>query len=513
MSDIVEKLFNDGIIKESQIQEMEEFRNFVKEAGWLSSVSQTIKPFAKDFGRSLLAALPAAAIVAGGSRLADKLDDKRRDDNLNSSLKTLMRHNNNLRNNPRTVGAFHQVAAIAPNVAQTPVIMNSLLPEIVDSGLNTMGLSNIVAMEKNLTVGRKAGTNPSIFGNMIRAIAPTAAEAATEGTTNYLNKRDYFSDEEDGANKGDGTSEGGPNTPNNNGGVAGTTVGNKRGVANALFKTPVDDSPIDKSMEFKYFYSLAKQEGLLPKEVSNIDIHNPNQVNRFMHWSGKNSLAVSKITNSLQSKYGNIDHYLKVGRQAYNRRYGREKKAEFIGEVLADAIFLKTAGKVNTVSKAINGLMAAAAVGAGFGIVEESADYARNKSRKKNLVSSWEEAKTILQKMPDQVKAWDGTKDNLNKARGAFNAMVSVAPDLAQNPVIAASFINTTLNNQGLIDSNSLKSLTDSQKNYTASNNYTSPFSKSPFFAGATSGFSAAGGKKLIDSFAGGIGKPDKESK
>ena len=504
MSAVVERLLSQGIIKESQVQEMEEFRDLVKESGWISNAWNKSKPYLSDIGRGVLTSLPAAGIVVGGAHLAKSMDRKESEKRLATSLHGLVSADRNLQKDPkRTIGMFKDIASIAPNVAQNNLIMSRVLPEAINSGLNASGISNLVMLEKNMVQSRAGGLPPSILSDTVRKITPTLAASATGAVESYLSKRDFDSYEP--ANDG-------PATSSTSGGASTDDGMKSRLGKNFKESNSSDSSPIDKSQEFQYFYMAAKKAGLLPREVAGIDPSDANSVFRWTNWQGKNKAQVQKIMEKLVTTYGTEDAFLKAGRSAYNSRYGTEKKAEFIGEVLADAMFLKTASpklKSDIVINALKGLLAASAVGAGFGIVEESADYSRNKTRQKKLVDSWGKAKVILKNMPDNLRTWDGSKDTTTKAQGAFNAMISVAPDLAVNPVIAASFINTTLNTQGLIDSNSLKALTDSQKNYTASNNYTSPFAKSPFFSGATTGFSAAGGKKLIDTAASNLIKED----
>ena len=504
MSEVVERLLSQGIIKESQVQEMEEFHDLIKESGWLSSAWGSAKPHLKDFGRGVLTSLPAAGLIVGGAHLAKSMDRKDEQTRLTTSLHGLLSSNKGLQlNQAHTVSVFRDIASIAPNVAQNRLVMSRVLPEAVSTGLNAQGISNLVTLEKNLVLSRQGGKAPSMMSDAVRNLSPVLAESATTAVEGYLSKQDFdsYDPTKDGPAKGS-TADSSTS--------AGTS--NSEGMKSRLGKNfkesnSSDSTPIDKSQEFQYFYMAAKKARLLPREVSGIDPTDANAVFRWNHWQSKNKAQVQKIMDNLVATYGTEDAFLKAGRESYNSRYGTEKKAEFVGEILADAMFLKTAVAVPTskpsiMVNALKGLLAASAIGAGFGIVEESADYSRNKTRQKKLVDSWGKAKVILKNMPDNLRTWDGSKETTTRAQGAFNAMISVAPDLAVNPVIAASFINTTLNTQGLIDSNSLKALTDSQKNYTASNNYTSPFAKSPFFSGAAAGFSAAGGKKLIDTAA-----------
>jgi hypothetical protein len=154
--------------------------------------------------------------------------------------------------------------------------------------------------------------------------------------------------------------------------------------------------------------------------------------------------------------------------------------------------------------KFINPLLAATGIGAGFGVVQETAKYKQQVKDNEKIRQSWDSVSDRLLKMKkgDVTNRNYKNKDDMNQARTVFKSLASFAPSIAKDPVLGASIVNNILVQSGNIEPATLKTLVDIQKNINQIQEFKSPFAKNPFAKGFEHGFGLSGGGEMVKEIA-----------
>lgn len=510
MSKIVESLHDRGIIKESQIQEMEDFYSMVKESGWFSKMTGKARPYMSSVGLALASGIPAAVVIGTGTALAGVAENRAQKKQLGNSFASVM-SDSHIRSNPesaRTV--FKQVASIAPTVASNPMVMKHMMPDIINNGLNTEKIMAITQLEKNINVGSSARGGVSALAGHIKSTSEIYGAALGEAAKSEYNRQMDHNTKLKQRGKDSERYEAGYEAGKQqaSGGSQGPTPSSTTSSTSPSPKAP-SSGPVIVGAEEALVQSLvllAKRDGIGPRSFRDNDLSTIDGMNRTLFAIKSNEAGYSEMVNKLNKKYkGNATA---EGLKLYRKSKGMDKKAAFLGEVIGSEYLIKTAvsaTKPFSLAKSLNGLAVAGAIGIGFGVVEELASLASQKRTSNKLKTSWEETKKRLKAMPEDRGNWQDNKQSLTGAQDAFKVLMHLAPGLAENPILAASFVNTVMGQKGQIDSATVKTLTESQKNYENTHSYHSPFKQSPFFTAAQQGFSTGGGTKMVDSIAKGI--------
>jgi hypothetical protein len=160
----------------------------------------------------------------------------------------------------------------------------------------------------------------------------------------------------------------------------------------------------------------------------------------------------------------------------------------------------------------LKGLMGAAAIGLGVGGAHQVGSYFQTRKMNDKIKDSWEETSGTLRRLSDEssrvVSGVDySDPETQTKARGAFQTLADVAPVLASNPMLATTFVNTVMQNEGQVGIDTAKTISEIQKNLKAVSEYESPFAGSPAIQGFESGFGMAGGKDFVKNIADAVGQ------
>jgi hypothetical protein len=526
MSKIVEDLLRTGIIKESQVQEMEEFHDFVKEGGFFSGLRDVFDKYKKPMMYSAAGALPGLTIGILGSTVTNKLHQKAYKQNITNSFKESVgpvpdQHKH------KAVQAFQQVASIAPTVAGSAPLMKLLVPEVATKGLTSDRMMNLVQLEKNFNVAKanigsgrqglpvtshmapviSAGTGimrnivdesgrawarHSIEHDLLKASILNDAQhgVADDPRDNFMENSNSSDNNPDQDDNSSGNLSGTPSPTQTPPPTPSKPVQPKQSGGSS--KDSDTDNQWENAHKLQKIYYGMKSRGLIKnREFKNLDIMNPAHAKKLTKYVG------TREFRDLSKKLNADPTWEAEAKKIFKSK--TTKTASAIGELLADEYLIK---KAFDLKGALSSLAIAGTVGAGFGAIEEAAHTKVLRNREKRLKDSWEKSKAMLKKMEPKFSNWVNDKESLPKAKEAFTAMKHLAPGLAENPLVASSFISTILGHEGRLDTQIVKTLTDAQKNYSLSHGYESPFASSPFFSGADKGFGTSGGSEIIKTIA-----------
>lgn len=166
-----------------------------------------------------------------------------------------------------------------------------------------------------------------------------------------------------------------------------------------------------------------------------------------------------------------------------------------------DKMASRTAGM--SLGGAALGLGLAALFGGASSAVEQGVNLRRTREMNSRIVDSWGSTRNKIKKLSDEGSAATAgvdfsDRENLRKAEEAFRTLADVAPSIAINPNLATSFVVRTVQNEGMIDQDVVKSLSEIQKNLNTTKQYRSPFADSPGIQGFSTGFAGAGGQEML---------------
>lgn len=478
MNKIAKQFYEEGLISKEAAEQLDQFDQLIKEAGFLDNLKDIIISTAKKVGPS---ALGTTIGIAGADYLTSRHRIKQQENELarlQSSFNTITTQDDELGNNREKASTrFNEIAHFSPTVAKHPAIAKPLVKRTLHTGLDEKDVRTLVQIEAGQAQVRSVPGSVPTSARIVQNVVPGAVKS--------------FGDE------------------------MVQTFGNP----DVKEELKMKQIPPEK---YEDVIVMLIDNNAMPPELSDITVNdvrggNVEAFNRINEASQKDPELFKKqaIKHRLSDKWNNIAGFAKSASINYENileGVSLEKRAQ----ILADQYCLiKHAGLGDMLAKnpglksALFGLGAAALFGSVGAVAEEMSDYKRSQQMNERIQESWGDTKKTLKSMAEEGVAavqspeTDYTnKEVMNKAEKAFKALAEVAPNVAANPTTALPFVNQVVMNDGFMDANLLKTVTEAQRNINTSKQYRSPYADSPLAQGFGRGFESAGGKEFIKGIA-----------
>lgn len=447
---MIKDLLDNNIISQEEAESLGEFEGQIKEA----SLAMGIKNLAKAI---VPHALGAGIAHYGVGKLNERSYRKMREEDLArvQASKNKMFHEDPSLSKVRSQAEkrLNEIAHFSPTVASMPEVASKIIKRTLSNGLSEMDIKNLVEIEvgnaqsRNLRTPKKGylqTTLEGIAGEVSGAIRSSIDDAPVQLITGGF---------------------GGPegvvrifDTLQNRGVFSGrwNDVDTSTPEGRQLLSDLMDKDP-------DYIASKIKSEGL-ERDVA----------------------SMLKQGSDSTLNFDGIDEVAKV--KILADQYSLEKVAKSPGLTLGGSLL---------------GLGAAALFGGASSALEQYANHKRSREMNNKISNSWKSTRSALRKMTEDGAAASAGVDfrdneNLRKAEEAFRTLSDVAPSVAANSNLATNFVVRTVQNEGMIDHDVVKSLSEIQKNLNTTKQYRSPFLESPTIQGFSSGFAGAGGSEFL---------------
>lgn len=480
MHPIIQEYLDAGYIDKTAAARLMRFEeDLIKEAGFWDKVVTLAKNTFKSSLPTIKEKAPVMGLtLAGGlgvAGISNYLKNRERKQHFEAENANVVNSYHNMmstmpelaRKVPMATERFNEIASISPTLASNPIVAGKLVKKTLTKGLSENEMSTLYQIESN---ARSIKT----FTPPVSGVRKTFDDVVTPVITNTLKN----------VGEGIGKSWAEQKSPEE-----------LQEAGNKLLAERRDE--LETYMIKDIMSGIRKGYTLPPGKNSDL----VESAVKIGPYSGERLLRVYLKSNGIAPQQA----------LSYMAETGINKGASILG--LQYALLEKVASQ-NKLSSALGPLMKgvlgaglAGVAGLGFGVVNELAEKKQTDILNRRIEASWSNVTKRLKELTDEnstlVRGIDySDKDTQKKAKEAFNMLVSVAPSLAAEPVIASSFVNTAVLNDGDVDPNTLKVITDTQKNIRANEEYRSPFSASPLVRGFESGFNMGGGREFVGAIA-----------
>lgn len=467
MNKIAKQLYDQGYIDKDAAQRLDQFDGFLKEAGVLDLLKTTLLDTAKKIGPQ---AVGTTLGVLGASYLTNRAEKERKENELaelKASFGTMRTKDPTISKNiDQAEKRFNEIAHFSPTFAKMPDLATPLVKRTMKSGLSEKDVRNLVQIEAGKRQVDASSVREPASARLVRTIGGPAVQSMGEGLVEQFNRPEVK--------------------------------------AQLTLKPASQESVIP-------LFNMFKSRGLLPSEISHLDITNPEHEEPLSQYISKHP----KFMVDLAAKHNLVKEWNQIVDQA-SQGMGKMGSTDIVSslslekraEILADQYLLtKVAAPSKGLYNALMGLGAATLFGASSALIEEGVDYARTQKLNEKLKSSWKDTQGRLKKLSEEGIGLSAgidynDKENIRKAEDAFKVLTDVAPSLASNSAVAAPFVNRIVQNDGDIPADAIKMLSETQRNINTSRQYRSPFAESPLAQGFGRGFESAGGREFIKSVA-----------
>lgn len=457
---IIDQYLSEGRINKDAALRLEEFESMLKTAGAYETFKNVVGTLWGAVATNAPRAVaPVAGLVAGAgvahmidtsiyntSKLQQQKEVWNSYDHMMQTTPKLMKQDPGL-----VLQRFKEIASISPILASNPAIASKMVTRVLKTGLDEDDMEKLYKIEVAAKQSRRLAPMGVMgrMGNTLGEMFGRGVAAVTESTMNEFITQPFSKLVAEGRQE--------------------------------LQRRGHENNPYFRSEhELKRRLESAKADGIhIHDEVYKLDIRNPDHVKALTTTYGKDYATLFPEV---------MEYYAKLDNQT--------KQAS----VLADVhVLVKSAALPEGFWK---GLLSATAVGLGAGVVNEVGDYLSTQRRAKAIAASWDTASKNLANLTESghrlSQGIDYTDPTVQqKARDTFNTLVSVAPDLAINPLVAAAYVNKIMNLEE-IDFGAVKTVSDIQKNMSSSGAYQSPFANVPGMRGFETGFQLAGGNEYL---------------
>lgn len=479
MNKIAKQLYEQGYIDKEAAQRLDEFDGLLKEAGVLDSIKNTLFQTAKNVGPHALATTLG---IFGAQYLTNKSEKKRKEDELaelRASFGTMRTKDPDIASKTeKAERRFNEIAHFSPTFAKMPDLARPLIKRTIDTGLSEKDVRNLVQIEAGKRQVDSASVREPSSATFLREVIAPAIQSAGEQGIQIAESPAWKASRE------------------------------MRNLTNKSIY-PV--------------LLMLQRRGALPPELAAADLSTSKGRKLVKKLEKENPyfMVQAAAEHGLKDEWNRIiegaPDFTKEGSYNSSDLVGSipvEKRAEILADqcLLTKHAFIGRLGPkvskfLSSKQNALMGLGAATLFGASGALLEEGVDYARTKELNEKIDTSWKETQQRLKKLSEEgVGSTAGIdyseRENLRKAEDAFKVLTDVAPTLASNPAVATPFVNRTVQQEGDIHADTIKVLSEAQRNINTSREYKSPFADSSLAQGFGTGFQAGGGKEFIKSVA-----------